>query len=91
MEELPFKPLLEVKQAICDITYILDNAPSDYTDMDDAIAILEIAYRKAISNREINQANSHFDRRMAFDKDMIRQEQGLMYNNVEGETNGEIG
>ena len=80
--EFKFRRLLEVEQVATDFTFLQEYF--EETMPDDAIfALLDLAYRREIHNRDYNQSLSQFDKRLKLDRE-------IWYSNIEreGDNNG---
>lgn len=67
--ELRFRRLIEVEQVATDYQFIFDSFDGALTE-EVIIALLDLAYKREIHNRDYNQAASHFDKRLRFDKEV---------------------
>lgn len=67
--ELRFRRLIEVEQVATDYQFIFDSFDGALTE-EVIIALLDLAYKREIHNRDYNQVASHFDKRLRFDKEV---------------------
>lgn len=67
--EFKFRRLIEVEQAAVDYEFLSESFGGSLPE-EAILALLDLAYRREIHNRDYNQAASHFNKRMTFDKEV---------------------
>ena len=67
--EFKFRRLIEVEQVATDYQFLFDAFDGALPE-EAIIAMLDLAYKREIHNRDYNQTASHFDKRHKFDREV---------------------
>ena len=67
--EFKFRRLIEVEQVVTDYSFIYDQFDGSLPE-EAILALLDLAYKREIHNRDYNQSASHFDKRIKFDREV---------------------